>query len=379
MRKIKAKKHRTARRRSPRRPPLFILPTFLLALLALLLILGSSQSSFASPAMQPNFQATASETDPNLAEALQTALESHQSTWGDFDWQIDNVIYNTSNDQVLIWLAPIDPNTGEVLGSEPRQAFASRSSRHENWLILLDDDPAFTKTLSKSEITLPATVEVAPAPSPKAVRDVGVYGGYYLPWEVNLTKRLTWSVSHTSCNPTYYCEHAFDFADGTMFPIMASKPGTVYHWKDTCANYDPYCTNSITLEDRTTTPWTYQIYLHLAQNSIPAELKQVGVLVAQGQFIANVDDTGYSTGHHVHFMVVSADTLYKSTSGYYFGCALDITFRDVFINWDAATQGGRPRLAYEAETYGGEGQTYYTSGNQRDDQPYEYIFFPLFR
>jgi len=132
--------------------------------------------------MQPNFQATASETDPNLAEALQTALESHQSTWGDFDWQIDNVIYNTSDDQVLIWLAPIDPNTGEVLGSEPRQAFASRSSRHENWLILLDDDPTFTKTLSKSEITLPATVEVAPAPSPKAVRDVGVYGGYYLPW-----------------------------------------------------------------------------------------------------------------------------------------------------------------------------------------------------
>jgi len=329
--------------------------------------------------MQPNFQATASETDPNLAEALQTAIESQESTWGGFDWQIDNIIFNKSNDQVLIWLAPIDPNTGEVLGSEPRQAFASLSSRYANWLVLLDDDPAFTKTLSESKIPLPATVEVAPVPSAKAVRDDGVYGGYYLPWEVNLTKRLTWSVGHTSCNPTYYCEHAFDFADGTMFPLMASRPGTVYHWKDTCANYDPYCTNSITLEDRSTTPWTYQIYLHLAQNSVPAELKQVGVLVAQGQFIGNVDDTGYSTGHHVHLMVVSADTLYKSTSGYYFGCALDITFRDVFINWDEATQGGRPRLAYEAETYGGEGQTYYTSGNQRDDQPYEYILFPVFR
>ena len=48
-------------------------------------------------------------------------------------------------------------------------------------------------------------------------------------------------------------------------------------------------------------------------------------------------------GHHVHFMVVAKDTLYKTSSGYYFGRAEDITFKDVFINWDEATQGGRPR------------------------------------
>ncbi|MFH1446672.1 MAG: hypothetical protein ABIG43_04585, partial [Chloroflexota bacterium] len=284
MRKIKTKNPRTPHRRSPKRSSIFILPTFLLALVALLLILASSQNHLATPAVQPEFQTTASKTDPNLAEALQTALESQESTWGDFDWQIDNVIYNTSNDQALIWLAPIDPNTGEILGSEPRQAFASQSGQYANWLVLLDDDPAFTSTLSESKVIAPATVEVAPFASTKAARDDGVYGGYYLPWEVDLTKRLTWSVNHTSCNPTYYCEHAFDFADGTMFPIKASRPGTVYHWKDTCANYVTNCTNSITLEDRSTTPWTYQIYLHLAQNSVPAELKQVGVVVAQGQF-----------------------------------------------------------------------------------------------
>jgi hypothetical protein len=45
------------------------------------------------------------------------------------------------------------------------------------------------------------------------------------------------------------------------------------------------------------------------------------------------------------------------------GVAEDITFRDVSINWHEPTQGGRPRLPYEAASYGGEGQTYYVSGN----------------
>jgi len=77
----------------------------------------------------------------------------------------------------------------------------------------------------------------------------------------------------------------------------------------------------------------------------------------------------------VHFMVVAKDTLYKTSSGYYFGRSEDITFRDVLINWDIATQGGRPRLAYEATTYGGVGQTWYISGNVFAG--YKYIF-PLF-
>ncbi len=89
----------------------------------------------------------------------------------------------------------------------------------------------------------------------------------------------------------------------------------------------------------------------------------------QGQYIANADDTGYSSGHHLHFMVVSEDTLYTSVNGYKWGRAEDITFRDVTINWDAATQGGRPRLAYEAKDYGGTGQTYYVSGNQPANPP----------
>ena len=46
------------------------------------------------------------------------------------------------------------------------------------------------------------------------------------------------------------------------------------------------------LEDRTTTPVTYQLYLHLAQDSIPATLRVIGAQVRRGQFIGVADDTG---------------------------------------------------------------------------------------
>ena len=89
--------------------------------------------------------------------------------------------------------------------------------------------------------------------------------------------------------------------------------------------------------------------------------------------IANVDDTGASTGHHVHFMVVEQSTL-NTCRNYCFGKAMDITFKDVNSNWDAGTQGGRPRLAEEAAWYGGTGRTNYVSGNTFKVGPWSWIF-----
>jgi len=310
-----------------------------------------------------------------LEESLFEVLASAEGFWSANQWSIDQITYNADRDQALVWLAVVDPETGLVMASEPLQVFAQKVLDGTSWEITLDDDPAFTKLISISDLVDSNVVSKSAPTSEIKTTTPRIYGGYYLPWRAGLKKVLTWSVAHTSCTPTYYCTHAFDFADGTMFEMVAAKAGLVYHWKDTCANGVTNCTNSITLEDRSTEPWTYQIYLHMAYNSIPANLKRVGAPVKQGQFIGNVDDTGYSTGHHVHFMVVAADTLYKTSSGYYFGRAEDITFRDVTINWDAVTQGGRPRRIDEATTYGGEGQNYYISGNPAP--VYQYIF-PLF-
>ena len=190
---------------------------------------------------------------------------------------------------------------------------------------------------------------------------VAKFGGYYLPWPGGLKKQLTWSIAHSSC-ANDYCHYAFDFADGTMFPLLAAKGGEVFAAKWDCNNGSTSCTNYMILKDNSTTPTTYQIYYHLANGSIPAALRVKGTRVTQGQFIGNVDDTGASTAHHLHFMV------HASTYGYW-GQSVDITFKDVSINYDSVTQGGRPRLGYEATKYGGQGQTYYVSGNRPANAP----------
>jgi len=309
--------------------------------------------------------------EKDLEEAIETALANSSGRWKESTYKIDYIQLQDDGKMAIVWLAPVDPETGEFLGREPELALAEQNETGE-WQILLEDEPSFEatfktfqyaeKSLLKGDILL-GEQEALP-------KSGTVYGGYYLPWAAGLEKRLTWSVGHTSCSPIYYCTHAFDFADGTMFPLVAAKGGSVFHWRDTCANGDSTCTNSITIQDKSTTPWTYQIYLHIAQGSVPDNLKQVGTPVTQGQYIANVDDTGYSSGHHVHFMVVTEDTrVFSYSMQSYWGVAEDITFKDVDINWDPVTRGGRPRLAYEAATYGGEGRTYYISGNAPANPP----------
>ncbi len=231
---------------------------------------------------------------------------------------IDTIQYQDDGQVAAVWLAAIDPETGELIGREPDLVMAEQDAEGK-WALMVSGEEKFDDVLTDFQYASKTIQGDVDAEQVAISKDAKVYGGYYLPWAENLTKRLTWSVGHTSCYPTYYCTHAFDFADGTMFPMVAAKGGTVYHWKDSCANGDSSCTNSITIQDRSTTPWTYQIYLHIAQGSVPANLKQVGASVMQGQYIADVDDTGYSTGHHVHFMVVSEDTKYLSTSGYIWG------------------------------------------------------------
>lgn len=357
------------------------IPALVLLLLAVFLIFNDNQAAVPKELSGPTPTAASQSA---LEMLLYTQLPQLVEEAGHSNWSLDEVQFNENNSQALLWMAQTEKGKDEVVAREPEILLATLDPGDELWRLHLVTDDDFAEVFMSSDFKdSELAMHFFPDADPKAGPTSVVYGGYKLPWRAPLSKRLTWSVGHTSCNPTYYCTYAFDFADGTMFELIAAKSGYVYHWRDTCNNGDSSCTNSITLEDRSTTPWTYQIYLHIAKDSIPANLKTKGVYVSQGMKIANVDDTGASTGHHVHFMVVEKETL-NACKYYCFGKAVDITFLDVSINWHAATQGGRPRLVEEAAWYGGEGQKYYVSGNTyMADAPmsenYKNFLFPIYK
>lgn len=367
----------TDRNQQKGRTWLYIFPILALLLLTLILMLNESPSllepkDLVTPTDLPR---ASGPLEVLLFEQLPELVSSRFTS----DWRLVDVQFNEDSTQAILWMAETD-NNGEIFAREPLLILATLNSAKNQWSLHTALDEDFGDYLMASdfgETELADSVHIGPyVKSPTGI----VYGGYYLPWPAEQTKRLTWSVGHTSCTPLEYCYHAFDFADGTMFDVVASKAGYVYHWRDTCENNNKTCMNSITLEDRTTSPWTYQIYLHLAQDSIPETLKSKDTYVSRGQFIGKADNTGPSTGHHLHFMVVEQSTL-SACKYYCFGKAVDITFRDVDINWHEPTQGGRPRLPNEAEYYGGEGRVSYTSQNtcQQIVYPYRFIISPIFK
>ena len=122
---------------------------------------------------------------------------------------------------------------------------------------------------------------------------------------------------------------------GLNFSIYASRAGTVWGWDDTVTDCDHSKVNFIVLRN-IDDPTIFQLYMHLSQGSIPPALKSVGAPVARGQFIAMADNTGNSTGTHLHFQIEHQPNW--PTANPYWNTALDVTFDDVDIN------GGRPRV-----------------------------------
>ena len=81
----------------------------------------------------------------------------------------------------------------------------------------------------------------------------------------------------------------------------------------------------------------------------------------QGQFLGNADDTGPSTGHHLHFHV-------HTNAADYWGRSVDIVFDEVTVN------GGRPRMCSETQAFPQFGKecvngNYYVSRNSDAETP----------
>ena len=243
------------------------------------------------------------------------------------------------------WLNPVDPQTGRVVPAEPGLALAARPGwptgrrrcperlsgkqrfwMHHNPVLPSPEKDAWLETAAKAQ----------------SAQTTNTFSGYRLPWETGKAMYLTQSVHHDAYTPSGTAHYAFDFAapydasqhGSPMFAVYAAKAGMVAlaEWRN--PNGNEQYPNYIVLKDTSTNPVSYQLYLHLAQDSIPAELRQTGAQVQQGQYLGLADDTGQSSGNHLHFQV-------ETNPLGYWGQSVDITFA-----MSPSTGGGRasPRI-----------------------------------
>lgn len=332
---------------------------------------GNEQHALAGPASTQATRIPDSKSwDPGLNDALQKAVAAHREqvvAFALYDVSIQSVRFSQDGTWAILWLALVDRSDSSVLIGEPGLAIAQRAggAKDASWTITLQEDADWGQMLARVPAGLLTAEERAlfdPSQA-KAIKLAGPLSGYLLPWARGQSKVLTGSIGHAltykSCPND--CLYAFDFADGTQFPVLAARGGTVKYAAWTCPDGVETCVNYLVLEDRTTNPVTYQLYMHFAQDSIPPELRVVGTPVLQGQFIGKADDTGYSTGNHLHFMV-------HTNPNSYWGSSVDITFDDVAVN------GGRPRTQSEAQAfpqYGSQwtGSNRYVSWNVNEANP----------
>jgi murein DD-endopeptidase MepM/ murein hydrolase activator NlpD len=346
----------------PRPRPGALLLIFLSVFALINLGVGSALSGAAlfSPTAKPTPGHGAGQ--PDLEKQIQEAVEQADEVlaYHLYEVEIAEVKISADSRWAVARLLLVDPATRQVVPTEPGLALARRVNG--TWEVYLQSDPEWANSLEQlpADLLSPSAVEswrIQLADHLEEI-DVGPYTGYLLPWAGGLEKFLTRSISHGIGGSMHY---AFDFAQpgypSAMFAIHASKGGIVKYavWTFPNGYDDGNCGNSnfLVLEHPETTPPTYTLYMHLAQDSIPEAFRTPGASVLQGQYIGMADDTGCSSGNHLHLQT-------HTNPSSYWGASVDILFGDVAIN------GGRPRMVNEAlayPQYGPEGQDLYLSGN----------------
>ena len=360
---------------SPRSLPirwqtLLLLTLALLAAACMLLLIVRWASQPGEQTLSPSaWMQVVSGEEAAVRQAVETAIAENKATALPlliYDTRVDNITISADGQWATAWLTPLDPQSGEAVPLEPGLAIARKEN--DVWKAYLPSDPLWSVMIQQAPDDLVSPEQKAEWKKRDDFRPEALnvtFSGYYLPFPGGDTMALTQSTAHDRYTPNGSAHYSFDFATpgypSKMFNVAAAKGGYVKQAVWTHANGNEANGNYIVLEDRTTNPVSYQLYLHLAQNSIPSEIRTIGTYVRQGRLVGVADDTGISSGHHLHFMV-------HTNAASYWGNSVDITFQDVSIN------GGRPRISVDLPFCKSADvctsvQSYYTSRNFETPDP----------
>jgi hypothetical protein len=267
------------------------------------------------------------------------------------DLQVTEIKISKDQQWATAWVVNYDPQIGAVIPTEPGLAVAHFLK--DRWQVILSSDPDWQDAINQTPDDLLSTDEkdMWVTMNQGTAELYPTQSGYFLPWHGGQTGYLSRSVGHDANYTTAH--YAFDFylpgtticptggggvtsgTTGLNFNVYAARAGTVWGWDDTVTDCDHSKVNFIVLQN-SDDPTIFQLYMHLSQGSIPPALKSIGAPVARGQFIAIADNTGNSSGTHLHFQIEHQPNW--PTANPYWNTSLDVTFDDVDIN------GGRPRV-----------------------------------
>ena len=311
-----------------------------------LILAGFFLAGAGNPPPTPASPQIQAELSKAYFQRISTPANIQSLTLDLFTPELDSAYLTPDGSTAVLWLALRD-DSGHLLATEPGLALA----RHVDgvWQVILPGDSDWEETISNLPTAMLPT-ELNPASEVEVLSSVSLdaLSGYYLPYAAGTARHLEGSISHFQNIPELgypscsidYCHYAYDFTDAWHFPLLASKGGTVVGANDSCTDGSTSCTNYIVLYNAN--DHAYQIYLHLAHGTIPDKLTS-GTFAKRGQYLGDTDDTGYSTSQHVHFMVTNS--IWMSSSGYYWGQSVDVRFTDVAIN------NGIPRTCYEVTRF----------------------------
>ncbi len=275
-----------------------------------------------------------------IRAAIQSAIRAQQEMvlpYLMYETRLDPVRIANDQKSASVELTPIDPETGQPVPLEPGLAIVKFIENR--WRVLLPGDSGWLEALASLPDELMSPTDKADwlmrAAAETPVLPEAAFTGYRLPFAAGTTLYMTQSTHHDAYDASGKAHYAFDFAGpypSGLFPVHAAKSGVVHMARWTQQNGDPSTPgNYLILRDDTTSPVSYQLYLHFAQDTIPEALRVPGTPVTRGQYLGMADDTGISSGNHVHFHVhLNPDS--------YWGQSVDIKFEDVDIN------DGRPRI-----------------------------------
>lgn len=287
-----------------------------------------------------HFSAAHTSESVNIEQAILDAIKAERESLILFllyDTRLEKIKISPDNLWATAWLVPVDPQTGLDVPAEPGLAVVRKMDG--SWQAILPSDSRWKEYLEQAPLSV-ITEDMRTYLLNEMIKTTTqvdtTYTGFKLPWAAGETMALTQSTAHDRYTPDGYAHYAFDFAKpgypSGMFNVHAAKSAVVKKAVWTYENgSETIPGNYLLLEDNSTVPTTFHLYLHFAKDTIPLELRTFGARVEQGQFIGLADDTGMSSGNHLHFMVHT----YASS---YWGKSVDIAFSDVAIN------AGRPRI-----------------------------------